>query len=382
MPEDRLDALIDDLYGLAADGGSSESGWEALLARVALLMGATSAALQLASPQQGTTRLLATHNVADAVNQDYAAHFFPRDIFMDQARAMPGQLMLSQDHLPDALVAQSEIYNDLFRHHLHGAFYVAGGVTPVGDGQVLGFGLQRARERGAFTAEESRTLQRLWPHLRRAAQVQLRLQQAEVSQRLGFEALDRMTGGIVILAADRRILFMNRAARRLLEERSGCATTGNGGRLRLTYGPADERFSLLLAQATTMGPPRRANTLRCPRAEGLPALMLLVAPFQPQTMVAMPGAAPLALLLISDPRDVPPPLPDQLMALFGLTPAEAGVAASLAQGLSPEEVAQAREVRLSTVRSQVQALLAKTGTRRQGELLRLLLSLPQAAAPD
>ncbi|MFC7609471.1 helix-turn-helix transcriptional regulator [Teichococcus aestuarii] len=144
---------------------------------------------------------------------------------------------------------------------------------------------------------------------------------------------------------------MNRAARRLLEERSGCATTGNGGRLRLTYGPADERFSLLLAQATTMGPPRRANTLRCPRAEGLPALMLLVAPFQPQTMVAMPGAAPLALLLISDPRDVPPPLPDQLMALFGLTPAEAGVAASLAQGLSPEEVAQAREVRLSTVRS-------------------------------
>ncbi|MFC7609470.1 hypothetical protein [Teichococcus aestuarii] len=135
MPEDRLDALIDDLYGLAADGGSSESGWEALLARVALLMGATSAALQLASPQQGTTRLLATHNVADAVNQDYAAHFFPRDIFMDQARAMPGQLMLSQDHLPDALVAQSEIYNDLFRHHLHGAFYVAGGVTPVGDGR-------------------------------------------------------------------------------------------------------------------------------------------------------------------------------------------------------------------------------------------------------
>lgn len=381
MPDDRLDLLIDDLYRLATDG-SAEGGWEALLERVVLLAGASTAALQLASPAQGTTRLLATHNITEEVNQDYSEHFFARDIYLDFARNTPGQVLLSQDQLPDKQVERSEIYNDLFRPKMHNVFYVAGAVTPVGNGQILAFGLQRARERGAFTPEETRNIRRLWPHLRRATQVQLRLQQAETTQRLGFDALDRMAGGIIILTADRRILFMNRVARRLLEERNACATSHPGGRLRLTYGPADERFSLLLAQATTLGTPRRANTLRCPRAEGLPALVLMVAPFQPQSLGSPPGTAPLALLLLSDPREVPPPLPDQLMALFGLTPAEAGVAASLAQGLSPEEVAQARDVRLSTVRSQVQALLAKTGTRRQGELLRLLLSLPQPPPAD
>lgn len=46
-----------------------------------------------------------------------------------------------------------------------------------------------------------------------------------------------------------------------------------------------------------------------------------------------------------------------------------------------QDLAERRQVRLSTIPSQVRSLLFKTGTTRQGDLLRLLLSLPRAETP-
>ena len=63
----------------------------------------------------------------------------------------------------------------------------------------------------------------------------------------------------------------------------------------------------------------------------------------------------------------------QLAVLFGLTAAEAALAEGLGHGCTLEQVARARGVKISTARSQLAAVLAKTGCRRQQDLLRLLL---------
>ena len=66
----------------------------------------------------------------------------------------------------------------------------------------------------------------------------------------------------------------------------------------------------------------------------------------------------------------------QLMDLFGLTAAEARLARGLCQGDSLEEYAKDQGVCLTTVKTQLRAVLAKTGTERQGALIRLIAAIP------
>ena len=64
----------------------------------------------------------------------------------------------------------------------------------------------------------------------------------------------------------------------------------------------------------------------------------------------------------------------QLRAEFGLTKAEARLALRLAGGSSLASAAHAFNVKLTTIRSQLQQVFAKTGTSRQTELVAMLLS--------
>ena len=64
----------------------------------------------------------------------------------------------------------------------------------------------------------------------------------------------------------------------------------------------------------------------------------------------------------------------RLRAEFGLTKAEARLALWLAEGSSLASAAQAFNVKLTTIRSQLQQVFAKTGTSRQTELVAMILS--------
>jgi DNA-binding CsgD family transcriptional regulator len=71
----------------------------------------------------------------------------------------------------------------------------------------------------------------------------------------------------------------------------------------------------------------------------------------------------------------------QLMQMFGLTQAEARLAHALVQGSTVDEYAEAQGLAMPTVRSQVRAVLDKTRTARQQDLVRLLSAIPSARAP-
>lgn len=59
---------------------------------------------------------------------------------------------------------------------------------------------------------------------------------------------------------------------------------------------------------------------------------------------------------------------------FALTGAEADVLNELSSGASAKEIAERRQVQVSPVRTQIRGLLEKTGSRRQADLVRLLLN--------
>jgi len=82
---------------------------------------------------------------------------------------------------------------------------------------------------------------------------------------------------------------------------------------------------------------------------------------------------PAVCVVIADPekRDLLPA--DRLRALYGLTPAEARLAARLALGDDLRSAAASLGIGYATARTQLTGIFDKTETRRQGELIMLLL---------
>jgi DNA-binding CsgD family transcriptional regulator len=81
-----------------------------------------------------------------------------------------------------------------------------------------------------------------------------------------------------------------------------------------------------------------------------------------------------AAVHVFDPASRPVATAERLRALYGLTPAEAGLAQALAAGRSLHEYADDAHVTCQTARWRLKQVLAKTDTHRQAELVRLLLA--------
>ena len=69
---------------------------------------------------------------------------------------------------------------------------------------------------------------------------------------------------------------------------------------------------------------------------------------------------------------LPVPSASLLGEYFDLTPAEARLAQIIAQGGTLDEAAQMLDIKMSTARTQLASIFAKTKTRRQGRLVAIL----------
>ena len=81
-----------------------------------------------------------------------------------------------------------------------------------------------------------------------------------------------------------------------------------------------------------------------------------------------------AVLFVVDPEGGAPPIPEVLEHFYSLTHSEAEIVRLLSMGISLEEAAQSRGVSINTARSHLKHAFSKTGTNRQGELVRLIIS--------
>ena len=85
---------------------------------------------------------------------------------------------------------------------------------------------------------------------------------------------------------------------------------------------------------------------------------------------------PGAVLFIGDPERPVDIDPRQLVRMYNLSRAEARVAVLLARGLRLDQSAQHLGLTYETVRKHLKQIFAKTGTDRQAELVRTLVTGP------
>lgn len=101
-----------------------------------------------------------------------------------------------------------------------------------------------------------------------------------------------------------------------------------------------------------------------------------------QCLLSRPaGQAPFVLVVTSELR-WPESQAETLREAFGLTRAEAQILSALSQARPVREIAEERGRSVETVRAQIKAILAKTETRSQGELMRLALSVSDLAGAE
>ncbi|MEH6722502.1 MAG: helix-turn-helix transcriptional regulator, partial [Qipengyuania sp.] len=133
--------------------------------------------------------------------------------------------------------------------------------------------------------------------------------------------------------------------------------------------PAVDRQLTALVRAMATDPRHR------PRAINLsqdPWIDILVAPMRVDALAGEGKAV--AVVYLRGDRSSSADRHEQLVDLFDLTPAEARLAWSLAQGLSITEAAQAHGLTVETARYYSKKIYAKTGARGQVDLVRNILT--------
>jgi DNA-binding CsgD family transcriptional regulator len=189
-------------------------------------------------------------------------------------------------------------------------------------------------------------------------------------------ALDALSFGVIVLDDVGRAELVSAAARRAL---AGGELGLRQGRLWARAPGPDRELQACLDKAggdEVFGP----AVLRIARADGGEWIVWIMR--LPASSALATNERPGLLVLIGDPRQTVLPSRETVARLFGLTEAETDLALAMAGGGALAEIAADRGVRLSTVRTQLLAVLEKTGLHRQSELVRLLTTLPGAHLRD
>lgn len=192
---------------------------------------------------------------------------------------------------------------------------------------------------------------------------------------------DRYEASIIVLDRSATIISRNRAAQVMLEKGDGLISNGPS----FTAVRAAERslLSKAIGRAVVANGPSfqgaiDPSTLLISRSERLP-LTVSIVPAKLLLEAAEMGLhdsdkLPAAVVIVADPET---PLADSIRRVckvYGLTPAETRLAELLVDGLALSEIAEAMELKLSTVRVYLKQIFSKTGVHRQPMLIRMLLT--------
>jgi DNA-binding NarL/FixJ family response regulator len=217
------------------------------------------------------------------------------------------------------------------------------------------------------------------PHLQRVATLHAHVEGTTAMARTAIDALDGAQAALLLLDANGRVVHASAEADRLLREADGLSAGREG--LRAATPALSARLRAVLARAAgSCRTPGVSGALHLRRPSGNPDLVLVAIPARSRSFGPHLGRA-CVVLQITDPLARPMPDPAILGDAFDLTPSEAILAADLLCGLSVAEAAAKRGRSVATVRTHLASVLAKTGTARQSDLVRLLSRLPQTTRP-
>ncbi|MDQ8730559.1 helix-turn-helix transcriptional regulator [Bradyrhizobium sp. LHD-71] len=359
--------LLDLIYDAAAEPHL----WKSVMTAIADFINADSGVLF--GQSIGINELHFSYNgrCDEAFNDIYRARHLRNPWSLAMENQPVGRIVFSDEVVELSSIRRTLFFDELVRpqeasHDAMIALAARGGFRAA-------FNINRSERKGPYGEEERKHLAALVPHLCRSMQLGFRLDGYRALQCAAFDVLDRLAAGVVLLDQRARILYANAAAR---------ALGADGGILQLrdatiaTWSPSHSQQLGNLIRAASRGAP--AGSIAVPRPRDGQPLMILVSSVRGKdvarfTDLKMPNAA--VLVFIVDPANRAGVPVEWIVDAYGLTQAEARVALAVSSGRTVPETASQLGSSPNTVRTQLNAVLDKTGTARQTELARLMASI-------
>ena len=362
---------FDRLVGLIYDAALEPALWREALDELACQVGADAWHLLGWDAQMGVGKLgvisdpTASHDL-DRYNAYYGAVNPHRKV---AANSM-GADIAYHHRFNERFVSGSEFYQVFFLST--GLFYSLGASLHQGQALEYQIGLLRARGRAPFDSEQIAALARLLPHFDRAFHLMERGQKVGRAEEIAAAGIEATPLAVIAVDRDRRLMHCNRRGEKLLKRENVLRL--RAGVLSCADGYLDSRL-IAAVEATVKSGQAMSLLLQhsknaCERYSvtltALPRCGTFSLAGEPEGALCL--VAPLDRRRIATAR--------QLVELFGLSSAEARLARAITLGESLDVYAGNNDVRLSTLKTQLRSIFAKTGTDRQSAIVRLIVGIP------
>ncbi len=351
------------IYETVLDPGK----WRDVIGSIATEINAQSGVVGFDNLKEKTSIALVDHGFDQKALGSYLDYYHEKDVWNQRLMALPkNQFHSSDGQVASRTYLESEIYRDWAR--FVGVRYATGAyITSKGDiGLRVAF--QRNSSQGDFGTRELAYLNSLCQHMQRAAELGHHLSYDAVLNSSAIGILEHSGVGVLLLNQRAEVVLFNSVAESWL---SKDIFEFQGKRLTIKSGAESLRMATCL-QAVIEGS-EKGRLVHVPtqyvESSGGERIALDFAPFKP-TNAILSGLAHKTVLVLF--REATPDLERQITSFSvenQLTQSESSILRLMVNGLCPEQIAERRSRSLTTVRTQIRTILAKTNCHKCSELI-------------
>ncbi len=359
---DHLSKTIEAFY--SASTGEVE--WSDPLAQLTDLCGGAAATLELVDLEKGFPIFFQADGIDPASADDYIDHFqliSPR--IGHGMRANSPDIGCDYQFMSEQEMDGDAFYSD-YLTPLGIRYYVSG--TLVRTTRRFGlFSIQRNRRQGHVDKDEVALVDQVLPHIRRALDLFLRLEDnRDYARQLGH-ALDQHSDGLVLIGHDGSVLHANRAARKKFRRKNGLGICRN--QLEFADRSAKKFLDSILqamADKASQAPWPETEFFAAKKSGGLP---YAISVYPAHTLQNGRSRNYLAILFLRDLDRQQHLSRSRVQKILGLTPAETRLAVWIGKGRMLEAYARRHDVSMNTVYTHFRHLKDKAGCGSQMALV-------------
>ncbi len=365
---EQFSSLVCDIYRSALE----PEHWQPTLSKLADMLGGSEGALAHSDARM-TQYIQGSRGMNSAAVTDYDSYYWRMDpVAAFLPRVAENTCFDLNGIIPPAERHRSEFFTDwAFLHDMGDGIFAN---LLGGEGEISWLCCCAPMAETPFSSEERMHVMRLLvPHFQQALRIQSRLGGVLGERDSLLNLLQYARHGVIFAAHNARVLFANGVAQNLFAKGEGIDV--RAGELH-TQVVSDQVALRALVNRAGRGDAdgiRRGGSLTLKRRSGGRDYAAHVLPLGEETPDEW--RKPTVLILIVDPDTDPEPQAETLRRLYRLTKAEAAVAILIPRGEGLQAVADALQISLSTARIHLQRVFEKTGTHRQAELVRLVLTV-------
>ena len=377
MDRRRSAHILPEIYEATID----PSHWDYVITMIAKLTQSDSACLYYVNKGLSTASAIAQYGMSEELQASFAEQLDSlAKIFNSQNSSDPEDFNFIQLHPGDngIISVDTDIYRDWMKpNRMH---YAGGAQVVDASSHTAGLVVLRSKDKGEWLNGEVRVINELLPHFNRALKIHSEFTFLRLRQDALLQGLDRLVIGLILYDHDAQPVYINPTARAIIDSHPAMHLQDDNFTLN---NPEDEKnLRKTIIETAEIDPDdswKQSVALGITHPDLMAPLPLLVTPMHAHLITSdldYEGAK--VAVFISDPNQQQPISVDSLVSVYNLTPSEAQVAISLANGHSIDEIANLSNHSSHTIRTQLKSVFRKTGVSRQSELMKLLLTGPFA----